>query len=80
MDLENIIKENSDINVNYINENTLTINMLTSEENDSNPKLLEENDILIKIEERSNSTSKTNNKAEILLENFVNLNEHYDYD
>lgn len=80
MDLENNNNENSDINVNYINENTLTINMLTSEENDSNPKLLEENDILIKIEEGSNSTSKTNNKAEILLENFVNLNEHYDYD
>ena len=47
MDLENNNNENSDINVNYINENTLTINMLTSEENDSNPKLLEENDILI---------------------------------
>ena len=59
-----------------------SINLITTELNDNIPKLLEDQDILIKIEEGTNSTStlKSNNKADILLENFVNLNEHYDYD
>jgi len=82
MELLNISEENSDININYIDKNSIDINLITTELNDSIPKLLDDNDILIKIEEGTNSisTPKSNNKAEILLENYVNLNDHYDYD
>jgi hypothetical protein len=63
--------------------------------NNNIPKLLLDQDILCKIEEGTNSTSTSNNNikneefyndvkkkynAGVLLENYVNLNENYDYE
>lgn len=74
------LDDHSEDNNVHLDDNN--INLITKEINENIPKLLEDQDILIKIEEGTNSTStlKSNNKAEILLENFVNLNQHYDYD
>lgn len=83
MDFINHSNDNTDnLNIQNIQNSENSINLITTEINENIPKLLEDQDILIKIEEGTNSTStlKSNNKAEILLENFVNLNQHYDYD
>jgi len=70
-----------EINVN--NENKL-LKQETGESSDEIPKLLEDKDILLKMEEGTNSTS-TNKNNEIIkplnkLENYVNLKNDFDYD
>ena len=88
IDIHSDRNENTNLNNNDSNNND-NIDLITAEFNDNNLELLEDQEILledkdlfIKIEERTNSTStlKSNNKAETLLENYVNLNEHYDYE
>ena len=71
------------------------IKLITNETTNNIPKLLLEQDILCKIEEGTNSSSTSQNNikndefyndvkkkynAEVLLENYVNLNENYDYE
>ncbi len=67
-----------------MSDNTIIINIdeLTS---DDIPKLLEEKDILSKMEEGTNSTSTTKNeqiKPSVQLENYINLRgeNNFDYD
>ena len=66
-----------------VKENTLK-KQESDESSDEIPRLLEDKDILIKIEEGTNSTS-TNKNNEIIkplnkLENYVNLKNDFDYD
>ena len=89
----NIIDNDTDTNTNKIIQ--LVTNELSVSTNDI-PKLLLEQDILSKIEEGTNSSSnstnnnikneefdnedKKNYNAELLLENYVTLNNNYDYE
>ena len=82
---------NDNLEIHSLENSINLITTDTTELNENIPKLLEDQDILINIEEGTNSTTtlKSNKneefitssyKADILLENFVNLNQHYDYD
>jgi hypothetical protein len=92
----NIIDKDTDTNkIIQLANIQLVTNELSESTNDI-PKLLLEQDILSKIEEGTNSTSTSNNNnikneeyenedkknynAELLLENYVTLNNNYDYE
>jgi hypothetical protein len=88
---ENIKLIHNEIGYNEIDNNKIINNKIIN----NIPKLLLDQDILCKIEEGTNSTSTSQNNvknddfyndvkkkynAEVLLENYVNLNENYDYE
>jgi hypothetical protein len=80
----NMLEENNKIKTQNIN---LVIRQESEESNDNIPKLLEDKDILLKMEEGTNSTSTNKNNDEIIkpltkLENYINLKSdpNFDYD